>query len=424
MKTYGNTPPEQIVTLMKRIYDQGLTSLSGGNLSVFDEENNFWITPTAIDKGTLTAEDIAFFNAQGEFSGKHRPSSEYPFHWAIYKSRKDIRAIVHAHAPALLAFSMVGKVPNQAISPVYMETCGEIGFSAYASPGSQRLGEVIAEKFASGNNMVILENHGVVAGGPDLITAYQRMESLEFAARTAIQAQHLGKITYVEDEKLFNEWKSIPRFKPLETLPQSPEISAKREKLIEIIHRANKHHLLFSTSGSASIRINRHDFLITPNGVDRMFLETDDLVYISQGYQEPAKNASRMVALHAEIYKQHPEINAVITAQAPYTTAFAITNTPLDTRFIPESYMLLRNIKQLSLAEAIRTPQTVAQKISSQSPAVMLGNLGIAVTGENILKAYDRLEVCELTARSYIEAQILGGLKPIDDAEIQRLNWL
>ncbi|MAT41841.1 MAG: aldolase [Anaerolineaceae bacterium] len=424
MKTYGSTPAEQIVTLMKRIYDQGLTSLSGGNLSIFDEDNNFWITPTSIDKGNLRAEDIAHFNKTGEFSGNHRPSSEYPFHWAIYKARKDIRAIVHAHSPALIAFSIAGKVPNQRISPVYMEICGEIGFAPYAPPGSQRLGEVIAEKFAEGHNIVILENHGVVAGGPDLITAYQRMESLEFAARTAIQAQNLGKINYVQEEALINEWKTPQNLNPLKKIPNSIEIQSKREKLIEIIHRANKHHLLFSISGSASARIKNLDFLITPHGIDRVLLEPDDLVYVSNKQQEQGKTTSRMLALHSEIYKQHPDVQAIITAQAPYLTAFAITNTLLDTRYIPESYMLLRKVEQLSLTDTIRSPEKVAQKITKESPAVMIGNLGIVVTGENILKAYDRLEVSELTARSYIEAQILGGLKPINTKEIQRLNWL
>ena len=424
MKDYGKTPREQIVHIMQRIYDQGLTSLSGGNLSIYDEQDNFWITPTAIDKGNLSPDDIAHFNKNGEFNGKHRPSSEYPFHWAIYKQRKDIRAIVHTHAPALIAFSVAGKVPNQRISPVFMEICGEIGFAPYAPPGSQRLGEIIAKKFAEGFNIVILENHGVVAGGPDLTTAYQRMETLEFAARTAIQAHHLGKLKLVEDESLFSLWKDPQRLKNLDNIPNNSDVTEKRNKLIEIIHRANKHHLMFSTSGSASIRVNNRDFLVTPHAKDRMLLEAKDLVYVSGSQQNVEKTASRMMRLHREIYKQHKDVNAIMTAQSPYATAFAITGTKLDTRFIPESYMLLREIQQLTLAESIQDPKKVAERISKESPALMMENLGMLVTGENILKAYDRLEVCELNARSIIEAQIIGGSIPIEENEINRLNWL
>lgn len=424
MKNFGTSPREEIVNVMQRIYDQGLTSLSGGNLSIYDDDLNFWITPTAIDKGKLKPEDIVFFNAKGEFSGNFRPSSEYPFHWAIYKRRKDIRAIVHAHAPALIAFSIAGKVPQLQISPVFMDVCGQIGFAPYAPPGSQRLGEVIADKFAEGYDIVILENHGVVAGGPDLTTAYQRMETLEFAARTIIQAHHLGPIKLVENESLVSSWKKLLSLKPLEKIPDTAEVQEKRETLTEIIQRANKHHLMFSTSGSASIRVNLNDFLITPHGKDRMLLEPSDLVYIANTQQETQKIASRMVHLHSEIYKQHKDVNAIITAQAPYGSAFAITGTVLDTRSIPESYMLLRKVPFTSLLNVLEEPQKVAQLITKESPAIMVENLGICVTGENILKAYDRLEVSEMNARSIIEAKSLGGLKPINEEEILRLNWL
>ena len=179
-------PRDQIVNIMDRIYRQGLTSLSGGNISIFDEKENIWITPTAVDKGNLQPDDIVRFDASGEYFGDQRPSSEYPFHWAIYKTRSDIKAIVHAHSPALIAFSIAGKVPDTSILPISMEVCGDIGYAPYASPGSQRLGELIAAKFKNGHNVVILENHGIVAGGPDLITAFQRIETLEYTARTLI----------------------------------------------------------------------------------------------------------------------------------------------------------------------------------------------------------------------------------------------
>ena len=113
-----------------------------------------------------------------------------------------------------------------------------------------------------------------------------------------------------------------------------------------------------------------------------------------------------------------------MTSQAPYVTAFAVTGTPIDTRSIPESYMLLRTIPQVSLADALQQPEEVAGLISRQSPALLIENLGILVTGENILHAFDRLEVVEFSARSLIEAKALGGLKPIDDQEIARLNFM
>mgnify|MGYP002537014597 CR=1 FL=1 len=88
-------PKEQLVAIMKRIYAQGMTTTSGGNLSIKDENGNVYITPGGTDKGSMTAEDIVCIRADGTMEGKHKPSSEYPFHMKIYETRGDIRAILH-----------------------------------------------------------------------------------------------------------------------------------------------------------------------------------------------------------------------------------------------------------------------------------------------------------------------------------------
>jgi L-fuculose-phosphate aldolase len=90
-------------------------------------------------------------------------SSEHPFHRAIYAERPDLRAIVHAHPPALVSYSIVRQVPNTRIIPQANRVCGTVGFAPYALPGSERLGEQIAATFGQGHNIVILENHGVTS---------------------------------------------------------------------------------------------------------------------------------------------------------------------------------------------------------------------------------------------------------------------
>ncbi len=100
-------PRDQLVAIMNRIYNNGMTTLSGGNLSILDANGDIWITPAGVDKGKLTPQDIVCVHADGTVDGLHRPSSELPFHRAIYRCRPDLRAIVHAHAPALVSFSIV-----------------------------------------------------------------------------------------------------------------------------------------------------------------------------------------------------------------------------------------------------------------------------------------------------------------------------
>ena len=73
-------PADQLVTIMNRIYQYGMTTTSGGNLSIRDENGDIWITPSGIDKGNLTRADINCVKPDGTILGPHKPSVELPFH--------------------------------------------------------------------------------------------------------------------------------------------------------------------------------------------------------------------------------------------------------------------------------------------------------------------------------------------------------
>ena len=102
MTTCNYTHPRNIlVATLQRLYDYGMTTTSGGNISVKDNEGNIWITPGGIDKGSLRPDDIVKVTPDGKIIGNHRPSCELPFHTAVYSMRKDVRAVLHAHSPLL-----------------------------------------------------------------------------------------------------------------------------------------------------------------------------------------------------------------------------------------------------------------------------------------------------------------------------------
>src|SRR5262245_54852722 len=94
-------PRDEILTYIDRIYRHRMTTTSGGNLSIRDGDD-VWITPARVDKGTLRRTDIVRVHPDGTVDGPHRPSSELPFHQAIYQARPDLHAIVHAHPVALV----------------------------------------------------------------------------------------------------------------------------------------------------------------------------------------------------------------------------------------------------------------------------------------------------------------------------------
>ena len=114
-------PADQLVMFMQRIYDKGMTTTSGGNLSIMDDDGDIWITPASVDKGTLTRHDIIRVKPDGTCIGPHRPSSELPFHEAVYKMRPDLRAVLHAHPPALVSFSIARQCPDLNLIPSVMK---------------------------------------------------------------------------------------------------------------------------------------------------------------------------------------------------------------------------------------------------------------------------------------------------------------
>ena len=102
-------PRDQIIAVISRIYRNGMTTTSGGNISIIDDQGDIWVTPSAIDKGSLIPADIVCVKRDGAIVGRHKPSSEYPFHKAIYEARPDLKAVVHAHPPAIVSFSIVDR---------------------------------------------------------------------------------------------------------------------------------------------------------------------------------------------------------------------------------------------------------------------------------------------------------------------------
>jgi len=416
-------PADQLVMFMQRIYDKGMTTTSGGNLSIIDEEGNVWITPAGIDKGSLNRNDIVCVKADGTVIGMHRPSSELPFHKAVYKMRPDIKAVLHAHPPALVSFSIARKVPNLDLMPSVRNLCKEVRIATYAVPGSDQLGENIGKCFMDGCNIVLLENHGVCIGAKDMFTAFQQFETLEFTSKLEIVANRIGKLLPMPEDA-YEVTQTRTHLKMDDFIPGSHSVEelAARRDMITLIRRSYRQGLFGATHGTYSVRLADGSFLITPYGMDRAYLEEDDLVRVKAGMKEIGKVPSRAVQLHEMIYEKHPEISAVLLAQPVHSMAFAVTDAVFDPRTIPESYILLRDVKRMSYGENYVNQEQIAAYFSETRPAAIIDNDCIVVTGNSLLQAFDRLEVFELTAESIIDTAMIGDIVHISDDEIADLK--
>jgi len=416
-------PADQIVMIMERIYRYGMTTTSGGNISILDDNGDIWITPSGIDKGSLRRNDIIRVKPDGTIEGIHKPSVELPFHEMIYQKRPDIKAIIHAHPPALVAFSIVRKIPNTRLIPNVHLICGQVGIAEYGLPGSRDLGKKIAAQFEKGFKTVILENHGVVTGGKNLFEAFMAFETLDFCAKLELKARRLGTPRSLTDRHI-----EISKNKQDVTLNEfipkrfSSEEREARRNMCQLIHRAYDQQLFTSTQGTFSQRLSDGSFIITPYGLDRKYLQEEDLVRIENGWKEAGKTPSRSVLLHKAIYDKHPHINSVLIAHPPNIMAFAVTDENFETKTIPESYIMLRNIPKLPFGCTFMQPEMTADAFSKEISVVLVENDCVIVTGSSLLNAFDKLEVAEYSAKAIIAARDLGELVTINDEQVAEIE--
>lgn len=416
-------PRDELAVTLERIYNYKMTTTSGGNLSIIDENGDIWITPARVDKGRLTAKDIVCVGKDGTVIGQHPPSSEFPFHKAVYEVRPDIRSVVHAHPMALVAFSCAHKTPETKAFPSAWNSNGKVGFAPYGVPGSADLGEKIAAEFQKGYDSVILENHGVCCGGINLQDAFQRFEALELCAKAHIKAGMIGTPQILTEEQIQMQSKSYYK---LDAFEYSTDMMSIREKelrcdLAQFIRRGYRQRLLTGNTGSFSARIDANSFLITPYPLDRHTIEPEDLVMIRKNKKQVGKKPSRALHAHRAIYEANPEIQCIINALPVNALAFSICGKKIDTYTIPESYVFVGDVSVLPFESSFNDYSLLAKTLTLKKPAAVLTNNGVMVVGKSILAAFDQLEVLECSAEAIINSQPIGGHIPMAQATIDEL---
>ena len=180
---------EQVAYFMRRLYEKGLTTSSGGNISMrVGDGGHVLLTPSALDKGRLAADQVLLSTLEGEnLSPGLKPTLETNMHLAAYRARKDVRAVVHAHPVHATAFACVDRrLDTSLTSEMYMHV-PKVGYAPFATPGSVELGRVVSESLAD-TDVALMSNHGVIAVGTTLYKAFDLLESMENFARVSFTA--------------------------------------------------------------------------------------------------------------------------------------------------------------------------------------------------------------------------------------------
>jgi L-fuculose-phosphate aldolase len=409
-------PRAALAGTLRRIYQLGLTTTSGGNLSIRTADGDLWITPAGLDKGSLHQSEVARIAADGRHMGGPPSSSELPFHRAIYAARPDLGAIVHAHPVSLVAFSVVHELPDTRISAAAHALCGRLGFAPYALPGSPALGDAIAAAFAASAECVVLENHGAVVAGASLRQAFERLEALDLTARTLLRARTLGRARTLSDDDLALHSVRDSAAGRGETARADPEERELGEALCALARRSNEKRLMTSRQGALSARLPDDRFLLTPSHLPLDGLTPADLDCVA------LDAAAGREALHAALYRAHPEVGAVAHGIPENTGGFGVSGAPLPTRTIPESYILVRDPARLAFRTTRLEPESVAAQLCPDRPVAVVENDGALSLGRSALEAFDRLEVLEATAAAVIASRPLGELSPLGEEAIGALR--
>jgi len=194
----------EIVNLGRELYSKGFLSGCDGNISI-RVEDEIWCTPTAIPKKYLKPEQICSIKLSGEIIyGK--PSSERLMHLEVYRNCPSAKAVVHAHPPHAIVWSVfdpsLKELPNRCLSEVIL-AAGSIPIVPYARPGTQAMGEVL-KPFLPKNKLMILSRHGALSWGTNLLEADIGMDRLEHSAEILFKARSLGPLTELEDVEVQN----------------------------------------------------------------------------------------------------------------------------------------------------------------------------------------------------------------------------
>ena len=181
---------EEISETINRLYERGLVSSLGGNVSyIFRDKKYVLITPTGLDKKNVEPSDIVKVDLDGQVIGNGVPSSETIVHLKIYGARGDVNAIVHAHPATAVGLVSAGYVPK-GVTPEFVVMIGELGVVEFTTPG-EKTAKTLA-KVLKDHNLVILKNHGAFSVGNSLMQAFSRIEILEEASKMIFVAKDFG----------------------------------------------------------------------------------------------------------------------------------------------------------------------------------------------------------------------------------------
>ncbi len=195
---------QEVLNAAREIAASGMVIGTWGNVSARSRDvEGFVITPSGMDYGSMTAEDMVVVDYDRQvLEGSFKPSSETPLHLAIYKARPDVHAIVHVHSPFATAFAVAGRSIPVILEETAQAIGHEIAVVPYALAGSRKLGEYAVQTLGTAGCAALLAHHGVIGCANTVSQALRICYVTEQTAQIALYAHMLGSVPSLPEEEI------------------------------------------------------------------------------------------------------------------------------------------------------------------------------------------------------------------------------
>jgi L-fuculose-phosphate aldolase len=197
-----------------------------------------------------------------------------------------------------------------------------------------------------------------------------------------------------------------------------------RQDVVEVGRLIWEKGWVASNDGNISVRLEDGRILCTPTGVSKGRMHPEDLILCdAQGNKLTGeKPCTTEIAMHLTVYRLRPDIHAVLHAHPPVATGYAAAGRSLDFALLPEVVIGLGCVPLASYGLP-GTPALIEPMLPliPKYDAVLMGNHGAVCYGEDVFKAFFRMETVEHFARISLVAELLGGAKVLPRLEVQKL---
>lgn len=194
---------EFLCEIGRRIWQQGLSPGTGGNISSRISIDRVLISPTLTSLGFMEPDSICVLDLKGNIKSDHsKPSSEYKLHLFVYNRRPEINTVIHAHPPFATAFAVTGEQLNTFIQPETVVFLGKVPVVEYGTPSTDELQRNISKYLKGSTNNFLLKNHGVLCIGNHPERTYNNLETLENLAKITVISRMLGGEKEISKENL------------------------------------------------------------------------------------------------------------------------------------------------------------------------------------------------------------------------------